>query len=736
MYPTGPPSIAVTIPQGMPVGPYQQYVRVIEKNDPSQIWEMFNNSPEVYSDPWLLINFTVRESRVTGNSTPNTATNLDNLLPPTGAAPFEYSSQQPAIVRDPFGSLVLAFASDRPQWVPPFQPNNQNELGQFSLYFGTMANSAKFNSFGVSNTMDAASPLSDLNSFTPASNTRWFSQALGPYPAVAAAPGLFGVQAGETIVGGTVAYGNPTFPTAGLTNPFNPIQTFTGMLMAFTGTAQKQTSSGRIGLSQLFMTTLTSGQGSISIAAPTPMGNDQITVKGKPSVLQTPNGAMVFYPGTSGSNTNLYYSLYTGNATPPPAGAGFSTAIPLPFGGGFASVTSASASGRVYQGVGSFKADGVTPILKNGDGLLELTFSGQLQGRPNPEIFLGRMKVDNTNYWLDDDAGNRADGPASDGNLFLDFGQRVFEPLVATGQRGVFRAVGVLWDQTQPIQVAQVLNGAQTNLLVTGTGVLDRETGVIAYDSNLGGKMYIETNLGTVRIASTNPAAGAHHVATYTPRLLRVSTGVSGYTKPTGLYDNREISNPTYWRRASGTGADFTDDIRTGRFTFTYNQASGGPGLPARPYYSSARFGVQLPFRIAVDQNGNPLSVVVAPNGGPATHQYQIDPAKGEVYFTALDEDAPVSITYTALSESGGVAASFTWNANVGIVPERGEQQILIDNPVNESDLTSFLDPFSFVGQRRPPLVWLFWTSTRLGVPDIYFETISPQWSPVPTTGQ
>jgi hypothetical protein len=110
---------------------------------------------------------------------------------------------------------------------------------------------------------------------------------------------------------------------------------------------------------------------------------------------------------------------------------------------------------------------------------------------------------------------------------------------------------------------------------------------------------------------------------------------------------------------------------------------------------------------------------------------YEIDPANGRIYFTAADEDNNVSVLYTALKEDGTTTV-FNVNAKVGLVSEISEQQIPIDNTVNESDLTAFLDPFSFLSSssRRPPLMWLFWTSNRAGTPNVFFETVAPQWNP------
>jgi hypothetical protein len=143
------------------------------------------------------------------------------------------------------------------------------------------------------------------------------------------------------------------------------------------------------------------------------------------------------------------------------------------------------------------------------------------------------------------------------------------------------------------------------------------------------------------------------------------------------------------------------------------------------------RFGVRLPHRILTNEAGVPVSLNVQALQGSHS-AYQIDPANGRVYFTAVDEDRPVRITYTGLDEAGNVLTNQQVEAFITLVGERAEEAIPIEQAVNESALSAFLDPFTFANDRRPPLVWLFWTSTRAGNPDLYFQTIAPQWSPVP----
>ncbi len=717
LYPPVAPRVGVSIPIGMPVGPYSQIMRVFEDANNSEIWSMFNGAPETYSDPTFTLNFNIRESQLTTSPTPYTASMLDNLAPASAANPLSYSNIQPAMVRDPNGGLIVAFSSDRPNWTPT-APALTTDLGSYRLYFGNLNNGAKFGSFGVTGSADPFSPISDLNNFLPGSNTQWFNQGAAGYP-TQAPDVLFSSQTGESVIGSTVKFGNPAFPTGGLTNPFAASSYFSDMFMVFTGSAQKSVSGGRIGESAIFITKVTPSSGGTVGTPPQPIGllTDTQSVKGKPAVVQTASGALVFYPATAAGTSNVYYSYFDGTK--------FGPSVALPFGNGFQSVTGVSASGRVYNGVGN--------IFKPGDSVVDLTFTGQVEGHANPEVYLGHMKLSSSNFAVVDANGLSIDNPASDQSAFVDFAEQDNEILVASGQSGEYRALGMQWDPAKQIVLAQTLNGVTTSLLVAGSETYDRQTGIISFQTLLGGKVYFDTTLGTVRFATTTPSSSAQILLTYTPRFLRVSAGGgAGYAKATVMYDHRQISNAAPWHRPSGAFAVLGDDITNDRLVFTYNRGADSPSTPGRPYITTARFGIQLPARIATDNLGNPVNLILS-GSTRANSAYELDPANGRIYFTGLDEDNTINVRYTALKEDN-TTTFVNVTLKVGLVSESSEVQIPIDGTVTESDLTAFLDPYSFLAasSRRPPLIWLFWSSSRAGTPNVFFETISPQWSPVP----
>jgi hypothetical protein len=145
------------------------------------------------------------------------------------------------------------------------------------------------------------------------------------------------------------------------------------------------------------------------------------------------------------------------------------------------------------------------------------------------------------------------------------------------------------------------------------------------------------------------------------------------------------------------------------------------------------RLGLRLPTPIFTNESGAVPSISVTGNVGP----YQVDPSSGRVYFTAADEDRTVTVTYTGADLGTGTQlSSQAVVGNVTFIQERPEAPVPIEQAANESNVSAFIDPFDFTSSdlrvRRPPLMWLFWTSNRAGYPDLYFQSIAPRLTPLP----
>ena len=743
-----------------PAGQYGQVMRVIEKQDTrtNNFWEWITTGKEAEtaSDPTFTLLFNSRETRLTNRNTTKAGVMIDNSLDPNwpnnpsfaanGAATpvntaFAYQNMQPAAMRDAYGSLVVAWSSDRPANASlrageaSINPGQANVDGRYRLNIATLANSSTFgqSSFTtpVAPITQQSSPIRDLDFWTPNSNSQWFNQAVSNYPTGNAAT-IFGAGA----IDGTETFGGANFPNSGEVNAFDRTITYQATYMGFVGNVQRQTASGRQNESYEFLA-LVSPQagGGLTASAPVAVPGDVTSLKGRPSLVQSSTGAMVFYPSLAGGKKGINYVRF--------AGGKFGPVSALPFSTAFDSVDAPSATGRPYVGV----------TAANRGGLVELTFSGRVKGRPAAEIFSGHLRTQSAaSLGAIDRLPENVDGTLQS-DLWIP--QTALFERLAIEANGTYRARGIDWVRdftvdpmtgkvlTRPVQIYLYRAGSlPRSVLMDGfdaagnytaandTRRFDPQTGLMTYRCWLGGQVYIDPALGTIRFSSAVIDKSSELRATYQPRFMRVSTSTQGtMTQPSGLYDGRPISNINFWRTANNNPVTGAMAVTNDRMVFTYNRSAVGSGQGARPLMTTWRLGVKVNYSIAVI-NGYP-QVSVAGAIGP----YQVDPANARIYFTAVDEDNPLlTVTYTGVSDvNGGTIPNQVEKVGpVSWIQERAEELLPIEQAANESGLTAFLDPFGYFNQRRPPLMWMFWTSTRGGVPDIYFQTVAPQFSPVP----
>ena len=696
------PRVGISVPMGFPVGRISQIIRIFEdaNGDESLLLDANGNGLENYADPTAIIKGNVRESRATNGFTTKTAPMIDSLATTAvGNENFQLSNYQPAFLRDTRGNLVGVFASSRfgegtGVGFDKTQPVTAEDNPEPRLYAVSMtgANPAA---------MPGSSPLRDLNAFAPATavawpNGRWWRRDVADYPTTPLAT-LF---PGDPVLPSTAKFGGAAFPTAGQKNPFSgATNAFT--YLAFVGTVQKQGTPERYGESRIFLAKATIGNnGTVTLPDPIGLPNDPGMAKGRPSVVQAGANATVFFSAAGTGQSAIQYVTFDGT--------NYSATQVLNVGSGFESAGGPNATGRIYTGV----ASPGTPVTNS--NIIELSFVGKLRGRPANEIFYGRMNA------------NRSGLPTG----LAYFPSVTAERLVADAETGVFRASGVTWNRGATIQLFQNINGGPlVNVETPGTRVVDQTTGIVSFDTTLGGKAYLDPNLGTVRLANTLPSRNGQLYLTYQPRFFRISqTGAAAaaYSGPTLLFDNRLIGETSYWATNANTGVGAADLVRPARFAFTYNRAADGTQA-ARPYMRTLRCGIALPSAVATSQNGS----VVAINVTGATSYYQVDPANGRLYFTAADENRTVSVSFTGFDDVGNTVVYPAQNYTIGLLTETSEAPIPIEQAANEAQLATFLDPFEgTLPSRRPGLFWLFWTSTRSGSPDVYFETISPRFTP------
>ncbi|CAN5690056.1 hypothetical protein BH11ARM2_BH11ARM2_10130 [soil metagenome] len=738
------PKVAVTVPIGFPVGSYSSKLRVIENwfadsTRSNEVLDPIGKNIETFTEPTFDIRFNVRETRLTNAPTPRTEAQIDaNQVPAAGSAQT-YQNIQPAAMRDPFGSLIVAWTSNRPVATNPGVPAGPTPEGQWRIFFAGLDNAGGFgttgynppNNTGVSvirqmanaTTSPAnnqgANSLRDLDFWLP-QNGSWFkkpSALEGGYPAPNTnASALFGT----TVVPESARYGSPSFPSQGRNfplNPYTPTQAFGSGFMAFVGEAR---ASDGTTLSRVFLTRVrTNDSADIDVDAPVPqlaVPGEALSRKGHPVVVQTgENAAIVLFPATSGNATTIQYAYYSNGAWTGP--------LPLPFGAGFSSVESIAGTIRAYQN------NMAAPLL-------EVSFTGRLKGASASDTYLGRLPLvaDANGYRLVEDNG------ALGFSVWLKPTLINQEPVTNLGS-GLYRSNGVDWDRTLNILPRLLTGDTVSDLVVDSTRYYDADTGRISYDTTLGGQIVLDPSLGTLRLTGGSPGRNSKVILTYAPRFRRVSDGTGATSDANIQFDRRTASDTTYWRRASGAilnpnnQADLSA-ARLDRMVVAYTRG-GGQGQAARPFMRTLRLGVTLPTPIYTDAQGKVQQVDINGLSGP----YQIDPANGRIYVTSVDEGKIISIRYVGIVPGSG-AASPTQNIKnlgVGLVEETREAQIPIEQAVNETGLTLTLDPFdpisTSVADRRPSLMWLFWTSTRAGSPDLFFQSYAPRIAPIPLGG-
>jgi hypothetical protein len=677
------PMVGVAVPLGHPVGSYSQYIRVFEDeylgaNMALDFDPVTNRAYETITEPTMKLKFIVKEERITSNREPGTLPQYD--YPPAQPSSFRYPNIGPAAYRDSStGNLLLAFASQRPTAGNTI--GSGGGLGNWTIYSGILRSSSP----QLDQTVPP--PLLDLFGWVPGASDKWWSVGSGPYPTESPAA-LFDLPAGE-VHAGSIQYFQPSFPVnaSDMTTPY----------LFWQGSVGRRFQGEELTEYGIFYAPVNRSNG--QLGAPIKMET------GEPGAMQSADSRMPRYRPVAmslGSGARLFwYGGTTGRY------------------GLFMNETLDVASGTAWFPARSISTPAALVSAKDpypvpkANGEVDLVYAGVTKDRNTNEIFLTTFRPRRPGAGID------WDRPAAQPRV-------TDEPAVADAGGKLWRTRGIDWLTFGTYGNESIIDVKVNNMSVLG----DRErsdTGVMRYESRLGGYVVVDPEAGTVSFPNMAPGPSDVVTVSYTPRTIRLTSlgNVGGHTEPVAFIDTRPIGDKRLSFRQNGDLAASNDFIPVDRFWVLYKRGGTAAGQPSTLYTRTYRPGVPLPTPMAVFGSGKPVIVTVQGDTG----FYTVDPVQGKVYFTQSDIGKEVQITYRV---SGGGVSYNTIRAFVGWVSESSEAAVPIERAVAEGQVCAFADPVVEVDPGRPEFVWLFWSSTRDGASDIYYQSISPRFGAAP----
>ena len=415
---------------------------------------------------------------------------------------------------------------------------------------------------------------------------------------------------------------------------------------------------------------------------------------------------------------------------------------------------------------------------------IDVVYTGVLKGRQTVETLLSRYKINRTA------PVNPGDPPI--GSLTLIPVRKVVrEAMTRIGSSNTFQARDAAWalgtgpqgtldpavDINSQIAIfhpvakntVALLNPLPSNGNLPQLGRYDQASGLLTFDNTLmGGQILVDMRSGTIRFPQVVPDKTDTISIDYIPYVMRLNTSRDDSNLDTtnpanfGNLGGAPAFRPTAAITSSGNntspvvifdralnprtlltapqvvfpnGANPTID----RMWVLYRKNDPSGVAKSTIYYKSMRLMVKLPYPVLLTQPAqdgsqqiaSPLPIVTG-NAGP----YEVDYVRGRIYFTEADENSPVSVSYNYYDpvsnqsgSSGTLAYRVAWGDEISASIQQGDQTtpdvaLPTDSAVSEGQVAAFKDPFL-------DKLWVFWSSTRAGSTDLYFETIAPQFYPV-----
>ena len=799
------PKIGVAVPVGTPSGTYSNPIYAYEDYTPIQ-WRAWltlsqgsapltriadgdgilniNNSGaplEPFTDPAVNIKVTVTESRVTQGATKGSLGQLDSIFSVTQPNPLLGSAVtgnvQPAVLRFPSTNpsqegIGLYFSANRKQ--DGSQPGSASPWSLVYSFLKTPAGDTSFFRTG---------------SGTKTTDAKWWSQpTLYPDPVGANAATYFPSTYAESQAAGGSGPLPPYLPGVRALNTerhdsptaalaVNPNDAFDrSAFLVWSGSIQKVTGGNQttqVTDSRIFYAPLVDG----IPGAPLSFLNDPSLPKlsPRPLYLKLPasggsaakNLLFLFWSAGRSGQTSLYY-----NANLSDAGSNFSPTnwsrdrkLVVPNG-----LVWQSDPYAVYRRVPDFTQGGAVVDA------IDIAFTALLKNRSTVEIVVSRYKLNRTNGTLD----------------LMTLPLVVQETLSRVGTSNTYVSRDADWmhsnDPDGLIKIELLKNNTGTAITLNnrtgGTvqnGRYDTASGLLSFDSGLGGQIVVDPTAGTLTFPNVTPGANDVVLVTYLPRLMRMNVsrddsnivrtaGLGGFTgidpvlrsrpgqtvvgnhyNPVLMFDRMpniraNYTAPIVVRNANGTAYSGAVAPSVDRMWVLYRKTDPQGAVRSTIYYKAMRLMVRLPRPVALtapDANGAQQlrSVLVSGNVGP----YEVDWVRGRIYFTEVDEGRLITVRYNPASNGniGGLSQALTYRITWGdeistsaqtyadpanpqtptlafTVYETSPEVVMpSDTAVNEGQISAFKDPLQ-------DKLWVFWSSTRGRTTDLFYQALAP----------
>ena len=468
----------------------------------------------------------------------------------------------------------------------------------------------------------------------------------------------------------------------------------------------------------------------------------------------TPN-IWAFWTASTRGRTAIYYNSLnpTSNAWVPSAGSNTPSTIGLlPIPAGLTAVADAAPL-LMY---GNVLVNG-TPTLQ---ATIEVTYSGTAPDG-NVDLYQSRYQPDAKTASLLD----LVPFPA------------VTEILTQTGQTGGwYQARDVAWSRTSQFNMfvggAPILyDTANNNAPLFSRAVFDKATGLLvltgvkneiihvnptAYafvgiPANGTATVYVDLATGRARFSAV---PNSTVTAFFSPLARRITSDSRADTGPVTFLDGTIKPNDA---PANINNVSAVAPLRADRRWYIWRKSGTGTG-GATIYYKTQRLTAYLPRAIDVTKaitislNGAAYSNPVDVHNIPAVLDQNNNiktQSSARLYFPIASgaEGAVITVSYTDTDgnprtspvppntdtvqwqdeiRSNDTTAPPT-DATTGLAAVSLGYTVPLAGPVNENNVSAFLDPFA--GLNTEHKVWLFWNSTRNGTADVYYETINPQFA-------